>query len=166
MSAKQIDRQIQSLDTSLARYEDSLILGLRENTLPSHEAPSLTRKEAPGRTTNRAARALEHPMSTTLKKGSGRSVQQSQQLQQKKAIPAEFVDDWATIDPNEPTYCLCDRVSFGEMIACENEECPREWFHLGCVGLKQAPVGTWYCPECAPKFSGAGQTHKKKKSKR
>ena len=24
------------------------------------------------------------------------------------------------IDPNEPTYCLCNRVSFGEMVACDN----------------------------------------------
>ena len=25
------------------------------------------------------------------------------------------------IDPNEPTYCICNRVSFGNMIACDNE---------------------------------------------
>jgi hypothetical protein len=24
------------------------------------------------------------------------------------------------IDPNEPRYCLCNRVSFGTMIGCEN----------------------------------------------
>lgn len=27
------------------------------------------------------------------------------------------------IDPNEPTYCFCNRVSFGEMIACDNDHC-------------------------------------------
>ena len=26
------------------------------------------------------------------------------------------------IDPDEPTYCLCDQVSFGEMIGCDNED--------------------------------------------
>ena len=26
------------------------------------------------------------------------------------------------IDPNEPTYCLCNQVSFGEMIACDNDD--------------------------------------------
>jgi hypothetical protein len=26
-----------------------------------------------------------------------------------------------TVDPNEPTYCICKQVSFGEMIACDNE---------------------------------------------
>ena len=26
------------------------------------------------------------------------------------------------IDPDEPRYCICQDVSFGTMIACENEE--------------------------------------------
>jgi len=26
------------------------------------------------------------------------------------------------IDPNEPTFCLCNQVSFGEMIGCDNPE--------------------------------------------
>jgi hypothetical protein len=26
------------------------------------------------------------------------------------------------IDPNEPRYCVCNRVSFGVMIGCENKE--------------------------------------------
>jgi hypothetical protein len=29
----------------------------------------------------------------------------------------------------EPTYCICSQVSFGEMIACDNEDCSIEWFH-------------------------------------
>lgn len=24
------------------------------------------------------------------------------------------------VDPNEPTYCLCNQVSYGEMIGCDN----------------------------------------------
>ncbi|GBM00131.1 Inhibitor of growth protein 2 [Araneus ventricosus] len=52
------------------------------------------------------------------------------------------------IDPNEPTYCLCDQVSFGEMIGCDNDGCDREWFHFSCVGLTTKPKGKWYCPSC------------------
>jgi hypothetical protein len=26
------------------------------------------------------------------------------------------------IDPNEPTYCYCHRVSFGEMVGCDNAD--------------------------------------------
>lgn len=53
-----------------------------------------------------------------------------------------------TIDPDEPTYCLCDQISFGEMILCDNDLCPIEWFHFSCVGLATKPKGRWYCPNC------------------
>lgn len=72
------------------------------------------------------------------------------------------------IDPDEPTYCLCDqvrmsifiilnfesnyfmfaKVSFGEMIGCDNDLCPIEWFHFSCVQLTTKPKGKWYCPRC------------------
>jgi len=26
------------------------------------------------------------------------------------------------VDPNEPTYCLCHQVSYGEMIGCDNHD--------------------------------------------
>ena len=55
--------------------------------------------------------------------------------------------DWA-YDPNEPRYCICNQVSYGEMVGCDNEDCPIEWFHYGCVGLTQAPKGKWFCPQC------------------
>ncbi|XP_019413867.1 PREDICTED: PHD finger protein ING1 isoform X2 [Lupinus angustifolius] len=53
------------------------------------------------------------------------------------------------VDPNEPTYCLCNQVSYGEMVACDNNDCKIEWFHFGCVGLKEKPKGKWFCPNCA-----------------
>jgi len=52
------------------------------------------------------------------------------------------------IDPDEPRYCLCDQVSYGEMIGCDNDLCPIEWFHFGCMGLSAKPKGKWYCPKC------------------
>uniref|UniRef100_A0A182N4A3 Inhibitor of growth protein n=1 Tax=Anopheles dirus TaxID=7168 RepID=A0A182N4A3_9DIPT len=53
-----------------------------------------------------------------------------------------------TIDPDEPTYCLCDQISFGEMILCDNDLCPIEWFHFSCVSLISKPKGRWFCPNC------------------
>ncbi|KAF3951825.1 hypothetical protein ACB098_02G098500 [Castanea mollissima] len=53
------------------------------------------------------------------------------------------------VDPNEPTYCFCNQVSYGEMVACDNTDCKIEWFHFGCVGLKEQPKGKWYCSDCA-----------------
>ncbi|KAI0640110.1 hypothetical protein C8Q77DRAFT_1084696 [Trametes polyzona] len=46
------------------------------------------------------------------------------------------------------TYCFCDGVSYGEMIACDDEECEKEWFHIACVGLTVVPENTWYCSRC------------------
>lgn len=56
------------------------------------------------------------------------------------------------VDPNEPTYCICNRVFFGEMVACDNDNCKIEWFHYECVGITDPPKGKWYCPDCAPKM--------------
>ncbi|KAJ8768362.1 hypothetical protein K2173_021515 [Erythroxylum novogranatense] len=53
------------------------------------------------------------------------------------------------VDPNEPTYCFCNQVSYGDMVACDNPDCKIEWFHFGCVGVKEHPKGKWYCSECA-----------------
>lgn len=52
------------------------------------------------------------------------------------------------VDPNEPTYCLCGQVSYGEMIGCDNSDCLIEWFHFPCVGLCIKPKGKWFCPNC------------------
>lgn len=49
---------------------------------------------------------------------------------------------------DDKKYCICQSVSYGDMVACDNEECPYEWFHWTCVGLKSEPVGTWICPVC------------------
>ncbi|EEP76843.1 conserved hypothetical protein [Uncinocarpus reesii 1704] len=45
-------------------------------------------------------------------------------------------------------YCTCRSVSHGDMVACDNDNCPYEWFHWKCVGLTREPLGTWYCEEC------------------
>ncbi|GJN30277.1 hypothetical protein PR202_gb18568 [Eleusine coracana subsp. coracana] len=63
-------------------------------------------------------------------------------------LPAPAIDLELPVDPNEPTYCLCNQVSYGEMVACDNSDCKIEWFHFGCVGLKEQPKGKWYCPNC------------------
>jgi len=56
--------------------------------------------------------------------------------------------DSPVIDPNEPVYCLCRQVAFGEMIACDNEDCAIEWFHYSCVNLNKKPKSSWLCPDC------------------
>lgn len=67
----------------------------------------------------------------------------------KTVVPADL-----PIDPNEPLYCYCQQVSYGEMVACDNTDCEIEWFHLACVDLKTVPKGKWYCKDCLQKMKG------------
>ncbi|KAI8439387.1 hypothetical protein MSG28_013193 [Choristoneura fumiferana] len=63
------------------------------------------------------------------------------------AIEEPMEEEW-TYDPNEPRYCICNQVSYGDMVACDNQDCPYEWFHYPCVGITAPPKGKWYCPQC------------------
>lgn len=53
-------------------------------------------------------------------------------------------------DADDTQYCICERVSFGDMVACDNPKCEIQWFHWECVGLTQEPKGEWLCPICDP----------------
>lgn len=54
--------------------------------------------------------------------------------------------DNSTVDTE--VYCICRNVSHGEMICCDGKNCPYEWFHFECVGLTEAPKGSWLCDDC------------------
>eukprot|EP00037_Helgoeca_nana_P032428 m.413833 g.413833 ORF g.413833 m.413833 type:complete len:233 (+) comp29180_c0_seq1:257-955(+) len=58
-------------------------------------------------------------------------------------------------------YCRWDcTMAEGEMVGCDGggeDGCPHgEWFHLGCVNLRQPPPPDkkWYCPDCRPNNGG------------
>jgi hypothetical protein len=72
------------------------------------------------------------------------------------------VDEIAA-DEDSQVYCFCQQVSFGEMVACDNENCEREWFHLPCVGLTTPPTGKWFCTECIAKMAVQKQRQNDKK---
>ncbi|OJA19910.1 hypothetical protein AZE42_03762 [Rhizopogon vesiculosus] len=63
-------------------------------------------------------------------------------------------------------YCFCQKLSYGEMIACDNPDCPYQWFHLPCVNLKQPLPESWFCDDCTrkmgPPASGPGRKGRKK----
>jgi inhibitor of growth protein 3 len=54
---------------------------------------------------------------------------------------------------DDKVYCFCHQRSYGEMVACENEDCPYQWFHTGCLNMKKVPDEDedWYCPHCREK---------------
>ena len=51
---------------------------------------------------------------------------------------------------DQPSYCYCRGPEEGTMIACDNPDCPIEWFHTKCLRLHTLPKGKtkWYCPDC------------------
>ncbi|KAK7696217.1 hypothetical protein QCA50_000870 [Cerrena zonata] len=55
-------------------------------------------------------------------------------------------------------YCFCQKLSYGEMVACDNPSCRYQWFHLPCVSLKPPLPHVWYCSECASQFGGVTTT--------
>ncbi|XP_028657965.1 inhibitor of growth protein 2 [Erpetoichthys calabaricus] len=93
--------------------------------------------------TNGVGGGSEEQIPKDKKPKSAKKKKHSKAKQERELSPVEFA-----IDPNEPTYCLCSQVSYGEMIGCDNEQCPIEWFHFSCVGLTYKPKGKWYCPKC------------------
>ncbi|KAF2744098.1 hypothetical protein M011DRAFT_480174 [Sporormia fimetaria CBS 119925] len=64
----------------------------------------------------------------------------------------------------EPRYCYCNEVSYGNMIACDNDDCPREWFHLACVSLDKVPNSRtkWYCGDACREAATRGNAGKGK----
>jgi inhibitor of growth protein 3 len=60
----------------------------------------------------------------------------------------EMEGDEEQDEGDDKKYCVCHSVSYGNMVACDNDDCPNEWFHWNCVGVKAEPAGKWYCPDC------------------
>ncbi|KAF3040005.1 hypothetical protein E8E11_000436 [Didymella keratinophila] len=81
----------------------------------------------------------------------------------------EYQDAETDEGDDEPRYCYCNEVSYGQMVACDNDACPREWFHLPCVQLEKAPVGRtkWFCSdECQEQHAKAKAKGKRPGSSR
>lgn len=78
--------------------------------------------------------------STVNKKAKKRKATKKQATAQ---IPQETIDEVILDDPDETTYCICQQISYGEMVCCENDACPIEWFHFSCVELVSKPKGRW-----------------------
>lgn len=44
-------------------------------------------------------------------------------------IEEPLEEEW-TYDPNEPRYCICNQVSYGDMVACDNQDVSKN-IHIG-----------------------------------
>ena len=129
-----VDKHIRRLDSDLSRFETEL---------RKKEGEQGSEAKAPTKDVRGKRKSTSDAQSARKRsKGADDGVMAS-------SVPtaAEVLD--MPVDPNEPTYCLCHQVSYGEMIGCDNPDCPIEWFHFACVGLTSKPKGKWFCPRCS-----------------
>ena len=46
-------------------------------------------------------------------------------------------------------WCYCQQPEGDEeMIACDDNTCRIQWFHVSCLRIKKIPKGKWFCPDC------------------
>ncbi|XP_073216531.1 inhibitor of growth protein 5 isoform X5 [Lepidochelys kempii] len=114
-----VDKHIRRLDADLARFEADLKDKLEGSDF-----------ESPGGRGLKKGRSQKDKRSS---RGRGRRTSEEDTPKKKKLKGgSEFADAILSVhpsdvldmpvDPNEPTYCLCHQVSYGEMIGCDNPD--------------------------------------------
>jgi len=141
-----VDKHIRKLDSDLAKFESEMKEKGRLSQSETEEEEEIPVKKK----TKDKKKGLKEEGKKKKKQKNEPATTPSQSLYPNLPVPQEVLD--MPVDPNEPVYCLCHQVSYGEMIGCDNQDCPIEWFHFGCMDLTTKPKGKWYCPKCAPAF--------------
>jgi hypothetical protein len=142
-----VDKHIRRLDQDLKRFEHELDLQKKEQSTsyakpkrlgPAAQAGILPSAPIPNSSQPfQAAPPAERPEGTRSRKAAANLASGQYEM---------------PIDPNEPTYCICNGYSSGTMVGCDNREaCSIEWFHVECVGLTGPVKGKWICPICREK---------------
>ena len=138
---------MESFDTSGEHISDSSLSSMLGTVI---QRPSRTKKQtskAAAWVQERQQAVSRHEQRKKESVSSGSGSQEGEGVGTEGSGEQGTASEW-NCDPNEPRYCLCNQISYGEMVGCDNEKCPIEWFHYGCVGLSEAPKGKWYCPQC------------------
>ncbi|KAJ7184096.1 hypothetical protein C8R46DRAFT_449756 [Mycena filopes] len=157
-----VERSIRLIDQAIQEQEHAISVGARAGT---RLAPILLPELVVPRWTKPARLTLSPDLEDALGGEEDKVPVPSQQRRKKgkKGRKKDPIPNEAAVprprpkppyipnpDPNEPRYCYCDQVSFGEMLGCDDPRCTREWFHLSCTGLPAAPEGRkkWFCDDC------------------
>ncbi|KAM6304465.1 inhibitor of growth protein 3 isoform 2-T2 [Podargus strigoides] len=134
-----------SLSRDSTGYSSSALASTLTQTLSSSTTDSRSGRKSKNNNKSSSQQSSSSSSSSSLSSCSSSSALAQELSQQTAVIPESDSNsqvDW-TYDPNEPRYCICNQVSYGEMVGCDNQDCPIEWFHYGCVGLTEAPKGKW-----------------------
>lgn len=137
-----VDTHIQQLDQYLKKFDEDLKRAERESLAAAGAPPTHDNTAKAGKSGETSNRGRKKTRLATAAASASTTAAAATSTSMELELP---------VDPNEPTYCFCNQVSYGEMVACDNPDCKIEWFHYGCVGLKEQPKGKWYCSECVGK---------------
>ncbi|KAF5332130.1 hypothetical protein D9611_008092 [Ephemerocybe angulata] len=133
-------------------------------TSSSYKRRKVTTTTAPSIKVPGNARAQKRSASPTVQSGTTATGHQRSRLSRQVLPPAQDEDeemdaegdeevDGDDADGDDRLYCYCQKQSYGDMIACDNEgDCPYEWFHLSCAGIKGPTPERWYCDHCKAKL--------------
>jgi inhibitor of growth protein 3 len=120
-----------------------------------HKQSTATKKKKSSLNRVKASRNKNSPTSTNdseLSDAESVSLDEDEDGSPRPATKGDGDEEMADADDDDGAddrkYCVCSSVSYGDMVACDNENCPLEWFHWSCVDLKSEPAGTWICPVC------------------
>lgn len=142
-----VDKHIRRLDSDLSRFEDELKQQRQQQGCEEGSSEKGRKRKSDKTETVKKKKKGKKGEDSDEPTGMMSSLSTSATPLITMATDMNVLD--MPVDPNEPTYCLCHQVSYGEMIGCDNSDCLIEWFHFGCVGLTTKPKGKWFCPKCS-----------------
>ncbi|ROL44198.1 Inhibitor of growth protein 5 [Anabarilius grahami] len=132
-----VDKHIRRLDADLARFENDLQEKLDSGSLDSSDEKQSRKdkniKDKKG-SIGRDKKGSDPDSPKLKRQKTGSNVSESLLAMH----PSDVLD--MPVDPNEPTYCLCSQVSYGEMIGCDNSD-------LFWVFLHEVAAVSWYKSE-------------------
>lgn len=152
-----------SADSSVPSTPPAMVSGPSYNKKRRITTNTSIKLQSPTPSTPQAAPVVSYPKSRL-----SRQVQLTRSQQQQEEdldADAEGEEDLEGEDAEDDLtpYCFCHKPSFGDMIGCDNLECPYQWFHISCVGVKTPLPDKWYCPECVRNRSAVPERRKARK---
>merc|ERR1719412_2966369 len=114
-----VDKHIRKLDSDLAKFESEMKEKGRLSQSETEEEEEIPVKK----------KVKYKKNGSSLKEEGKKKKKQKNEPQTTPShpypnlpVPQEVLD--MPVDPNEPTYCLCGQVSYGEMIGCDHPQPP------------------------------------------
>jgi len=122
------------IDPELNETEEGDEMGLRKivNALEDPENGTFDPEEEQQGKDEESARLVENPQREAKRK----RVRYQDEDEDEDEDEAEEQQE---VQAEEETYCYCGGPSEGQMIGCDNEQCPMAWFHISCTNLDEIP---------------------------